>query len=63
MCPHQCMCASFLALIPGVGNFTVLRLLRAFRPLRTMGKLKGMRLVTANPFATTSAVIHLDAAC
>jgi hypothetical protein len=51
--------AGFAAIVPGVANFTVLRLLRAFRPLRTMNKMKGMRMVsTRGPWHT---VIDADA--
>jgi len=36
---------AWAALIPGVANFSALRLLKAFRPLRTMGKSGGMRKI------------------
>jgi len=36
---------AWAAFIPGVGNYSVLRLLKALRPLRTMGKSGGMQRI------------------
>ena len=37
--------AGFSSFIPGMGNFTILRLVRVIRPLRTISRVPGMRTI------------------
>eukprot|EP01012_Entosiphon_sulcatum_P001229 TRINITY_DN10227_c0_g1_i2.p1 TRINITY_DN10227_c0_g1~~TRINITY_DN10227_c0_g1_i2.p1 ORF type:complete len:1748 (-),score=254.68 TRINITY_DN10227_c0_g1_i2:23-5266(-) len=38
-----CVTSSYLSFIPGVGSFTMVRLVRVLRPLRSISRIKGMR--------------------
>ena len=49
----------FASMLPGVSNFTGLRTLRVLRPLRTMGRLKDMKIIME---AVNASWPHLVAA-
>eukprot|EP00760_Papus_ankaliazontas_P038473 PhM_4_TR9136/c0_g1_i2/m.34611 len=42
------VCCGYLNFIPGVANVTVLRMMRLLRPLRTMGRVDGLRILTSS---------------
>lgn len=54
---------AWAALIPGVANFSALRLLKAFRPLRTMGKSGGMRKIIDVIMLATRSLIDVFFLC
>jgi len=54
---------AWAALIPGVANFSALRLLKAFRPLRTMGKSGGMRKIIDVMLLATRSLIDVFFLC
>lgn len=54
---------AWLAFVPGVGNYSVLRLLKALRPLRTMGKSGGMQRIISVIFAAMKQLLDVFLLC
>eukprot|EP00656_Telonema_subtile_P054003 TRINITY_DN7944_c0_g1_i4.p1 TRINITY_DN7944_c0_g1~~TRINITY_DN7944_c0_g1_i4.p1 ORF type:complete len:1564 (+),score=583.71 TRINITY_DN7944_c0_g1_i4:124-4815(+) len=54
---------AWMSFVPGVGNYSVLRLLKALRPLRTMGKSGGMQRIISVIFAAMQQLLDVFLLC